>query len=204
MIAAIYARVSSKDGRQFTENQLPDLRAFVERLGYTLYKEYVEQETGTGAVARAQFDQMFLDAHQRRFQVVVFWALDRFSREGPRETLNHLHRLREHGVEYISFTEQYLNSLGPWQQAIEGFLASIAKQESVRRGQRVRAGHERVKLTGTKSGKAIGRPALPVATVTRIQDLRAAGMSFRKIATELGVPVATVHLHCSDKKASSN
>ena len=130
-------------------------------------------------------------------EAVVDGRADRDLRAG--EQL--LHRLREHGVEYISFTEQYLNSLGPWQQAIEGFLASIAKQESVRRGQRVRAGHERVRLTGTKSGKAIGRPALPAATVTRIKNLRAAGMSFRKIAAELQVPVATVHLHCSDKKA---
>ena len=39
MTAAIYARVSTKDKGQTNENQLRELRAFAERLGFTLYKE---------------------------------------------------------------------------------------------------------------------------------------------------------------------
>jgi DNA invertase Pin-like site-specific DNA recombinase len=40
MRVAIYARVSTKDKGQSTDNQLPDLRRYAEVLGYTLYKEY--------------------------------------------------------------------------------------------------------------------------------------------------------------------
>ena len=36
---------------------------------------------------------MFKDASQRKFDLVLFWSLDRFSREGVLETLNHLQRL---------------------------------------------------------------------------------------------------------------
>lgn len=43
---------------------------------------------------------------------MLFWSLDRFSREGVLETLNHLQRLAFYGVGYRSFTEQYLHSCG--------------------------------------------------------------------------------------------
>lgn len=38
---AIYARVSTSDGRQETDNQLRELRAYCERQGYEVYQEYV-------------------------------------------------------------------------------------------------------------------------------------------------------------------
>jgi DNA invertase Pin-like site-specific DNA recombinase len=41
---------------------------------------------------------MFEDASQRKFDLVLFWSLDRFCREGVRETLNHLERLTNYGV----------------------------------------------------------------------------------------------------------
>jgi DNA invertase Pin-like site-specific DNA recombinase len=46
MKVAIYARVSTKDKGQSVDNQLPDLRAYAVAHGYTLYKEYTEEESG--------------------------------------------------------------------------------------------------------------------------------------------------------------
>jgi len=46
---AIYARVSTKDKGQTDDNQLLELRAFAERLGYSVYKEYCDQESGGSA-----------------------------------------------------------------------------------------------------------------------------------------------------------
>ena len=97
MNAAIYARVSTKDKDQTNENQLRELRAFAERLGYSVYKEYCDQESG-GSAERPQFQQLFADAYQRRFDAVLFWSLDRFSREGVTETLNSL----SEGVFYLN------------------------------------------------------------------------------------------------------
>lgn len=45
-------------------------------------------------------------ASQRKFNGLLFWALDRLSREGVLETLQHLNRLTSYGVNYRSFTEQ--------------------------------------------------------------------------------------------------
>jgi DNA invertase Pin-like site-specific DNA recombinase len=189
MTAALYARVSTRDKGQTTENQLRELRAFAERLGYTIYQEYCDQESG-GSAERPAFQQLFVDAYQRRFDVVLFWSLDRFSREGVTETLNYLQRLTAVGVQFKSFTEQYLDSTGLFREAIIGFLAAIAKQERVRFSERIKAGQAR-------SSKAPGRPALADEVVAELRRLRGEGLSFKKIQVATGVPVATMHKYLS-------
>ena len=53
MTAAIYARVPTRDKGQTNDNQLLELRAFAERLGYPIYREYRDQESG-GTAERPQ------------------------------------------------------------------------------------------------------------------------------------------------------
>lgn len=186
MRAAIYARVSTRDKGQDNENQLLELRAFAERKGYTLYKEYLDEESG-GKASRKHFDQLFLDAHQRRFDVVLFWALDRFSREGALETLNHLQKLSNAGVQFVSFTEQYLDSTGIFKDAIISILATIAKQERVRLGERTKAGL----VKAVAKGKVLGRPTADHQR-EHVLRLKATGISNRAIATALGISPTTV------------
>lgn len=183
--AAIYARVSTRDKGQTNDNQLLELHAFAERLGYIIYKEYCDQESG-GTADRPQFQQLFADAYQRRFDVVLFWSLDRFSREGVGETLNYLQRLNVAGVQFKSFTEQYLDSTGVFKDAIIAILAAIAKQERVRFSERIKAGQAR-------STKKPGRPTLDESKVKEVRRLRGQGLSFKKIQVATGVPIATMH-----------
>ena len=118
----LYARVSTRESadRQHVENQLRELRDFCGKQGWEVVGEYIDHESGTKA-DREQFKLLFTHAHQRQFDAVVFWALDRFSREGVRETLNHLNRLESAGVSFFSFTEPHVNSLGAWRDAVLGF-----------------------------------------------------------------------------------
>ena len=97
MKIAIYARVSKKNSRQDTQNQLAQLRQFAQVQGWTIVHEYIDRATGKHS-AREQFQKLFADASQRKFDLVLFWSLDRFSREGVLETLNHLQRLLAYGV----------------------------------------------------------------------------------------------------------
>src|SRR5450755_3814055 len=94
---ALYARVSTKDGRQDTENQLIALRDYCAKHGWTIAGEYVDHETG-GTSKRPHFQRMFTDARSRKFDLVLFWSLDRLSREGVFATLNHLEKLTSYGV----------------------------------------------------------------------------------------------------------
>lgn len=101
---AIYLRVSKDDGSQETDNQLLQLREFCESWeGHDLVAEYVDRESGIrGRRERKDFDLMFADAARRRFDVLLFWALDRFSREGIRKTIAYLQRLDACGVSFKS------------------------------------------------------------------------------------------------------
>jgi DNA invertase Pin-like site-specific DNA recombinase len=66
---------------------------------------------------------MFKAAHQRKFDVLVFWALDRLTREGTRATLNYLQRLESKGVDYVSYQGQWLDSTGPFKDVISAILS---------------------------------------------------------------------------------
>jgi DNA invertase Pin-like site-specific DNA recombinase len=142
MWTAIYVRVSTADKGQEVENQLAELRRFAATQGWTVSDEYIDNETGKHA-DRPRFRALLNDASQRRFDVVLFWALDRFTREGALETLQHLNALSSYGVGFRSFTEPYLDSCGIFRDAVIAILGTIAKQERLRISQRVRAGLER-------------------------------------------------------------
>jgi DNA invertase Pin-like site-specific DNA recombinase len=58
--------------------------------------------------------------------------LDRFSREGALATLRYLKEFKDHGVHYKSFTEPYLDSLGPFGDVIVSMLATIAAQDLIK------------------------------------------------------------------------
>src|SRR5258706_15390851 len=105
MKIALYARVSTKDKGQETENQLVQRREFASKRGWQIIREYIDRETG-GTGDRVAFQEMFANASRRKFDLVLFWSLDRLSREGVLETLQHLNRLTLCGVGYKSFTEQ--------------------------------------------------------------------------------------------------
>ena len=187
MKVAIYARVSTRDKGQSTDNQLPDLRHYAEVHGWTIYKEYAEEESG-GTANRTQFQKLFADAHQRKFDLVLFWSLDRFSREGVLPTLQHLNQLESWGVGFKSYTEQYLDSTGIFKDAVISILAVVAKQERVRLSERTKAGLVRTKAKGT----VLGRKAVALEIIEQIEQLSRAGKSERAIAEQLGVSKGVV------------
>ena len=190
MRAAIYARVSTRDGRQDTENQLRQVRDFAATQGWTVVQEYVDRASGKGG-DREQFQKMFAAASRREFDCLLFWSLDRLSREGTVETLNHLQRLTGCGVNYRSFTEQYLDSTGMFKEAVIGILAAVAKQERVRLSERTIAGLQRAKAQGRVGGRPKAEDAEP-KLAARVGRLRSEGRSIRAIAGEVGKSPNTI------------
>lgn len=191
MKVALYGRVSTRDKGQDTENQLRQLREYSKRMEYLITSEFVDNVSGSGKVARPKFEEMMTAAYQKQFDLVLFWSLDRFSREGVQITFNHLQRLNDYKVKWKSYTEPFLDSSGPMGEAIIAIFACIAKQERVRLSERVKAGLEKVRLQGSKSGLAIGGQK-KIFRRDQAEEMRLQGMSIRQIGKALNVAPATV------------
>src|ERR1035438_4760942 len=188
MRVALYARVSTKDKGQDTENQLLQLRQFCQQQGWTVVGEYTDEKTGRNS-DREAFQRLFQHAYEKRYDLCLFWALDRFSREGATDTLQHLRKLSNYGVQWKSFTEQYIDSAGMFGEVIISLLAVLAKQESVRRSERASAAYARLKSQGRTDH--LGRKRL-VVDRENIRALADAGMSTRSIAAKLKVSHTSV------------
>jgi DNA invertase Pin-like site-specific DNA recombinase len=190
MRVAIYARVSTDDRGQDPENQLRELRAWCASTGHELVHEYVEHESGRkGADRRRAFAQLFEDASRRKFDLVLFWALDRFSREGMAPTIIHLQRLSAYGVAFHSYTEAHLatdNELV--RNILLALLASLAKVEAQKISARTRAGMARAKAAGA----LIGRPRLQAALREEIAQRLAAGATAYRVARDLRLDAKTI------------
>ena len=100
--AAYYLRISTE--AQELDNQRGEIMPFIERRGWKLVYPFEDVMSGRKTEKdRPGFAAMLKGAHQRKFDIVVFWALDRLTREGTRATLNYLQRLESKGVDYVSY-----------------------------------------------------------------------------------------------------
>ena len=75
-----------------------------------------------GDAARPQLQALLRAAHEKRFDVALFWSLDRMTRAGVKDAIDTLYALDSAGVAFHSFREPYVNSLGPWRDAVIGLL----------------------------------------------------------------------------------
>ena len=179
-------QITEEHRAQDVENQLDQLREFCQRRGFTIYHEYVDHESG-GKSTRKAFNKLFEDAYQRRFQVVIYWALDRFSREGSAPVFKYIDLLESYGIQHISYQEPYFDTLGPFKDVVISIKATIAKIERDRISARVKAGIARAQRKGVKFGKDPVPFDLDLA-----RKLKGEGKPLRAIAHACGVSTMTI------------
>ncbi len=73
--AALYARVSTANSGQDPEVQLLELREYCQRRGWTVTGEYIDVGISGAKERRPELDRLLADAHRRRFDAVVVWAV---------------------------------------------------------------------------------------------------------------------------------
>lgn len=186
MRVAIYARVSTK--KQDELNQLLQMREFINRqLGWNLEIEYQEKITGSGRRERKQFDAMMLAASQKKFDLILFWALDRFSREGILRTITYLEQLKTWGIGWRSYTQPFLDTGNDMVNGIVlSVLAAVAQQERATISERTKAGLARA----VKAGSVLGRKPVQVDVAKARKLLKEGGL--RPTAKKLGISVNTL------------
>jgi len=198
MKCLIYTRVSTDD--QTPENQINQLEEYARKRDWQIFAVKTDIcSGGKSADERNGLKEVFELAHKNKFDVLLFWSLDRFSREGSRKTLEYLTRLDTYGVKWHSFTEEYISSLGIFADAIIALMACLAKQERIRISERTKAGLARVRSKGAK----LGRPKVSGELVVRAKELEARGMSYAAIGRELNLSKARAYQLCHERKENA-
>jgi DNA invertase Pin-like site-specific DNA recombinase len=157
---ALYARVSldeDSDTKQFQdpENQLVPLREFTKAMGWEVIHEYIDRKSGADP-NREQFRLMLQDAMLRRFQGIVVWKLDRFSREGIISTMSYIKQLKERGIWLRSLTESWLDTSNEGiTDIVLAIMSWAAAEERKKISERTKAGIARRRAIGQWKG---GRP----------------------------------------------
>ena len=191
MKAALYLRVSTND--QTTENQERELRAAADRMGHEIVEVYCDHAIsgGKGRDKRPAFDRLHKDAARRKFDLIMAWSVDRLGRS-LRDLVAFLDHLRATRVE-LFLHQQALDTTTPSGRAMFGMLSVFSEFERAIIRERIAAGMARAKANGTKSGKAIGRPAIPPHVRSAIRSAyKSGGVGMRGIAEQFHVGPETV------------
>jgi DNA invertase Pin-like site-specific DNA recombinase len=186
--AAIYARVSTRNGHQDPETQLLALRQVAERAGWQIVEEYVDRGI-SGAKGRDQrpaFDRLLRDATRRKFDVIMAWSVDRLGRS-LQDLVGFLGEVHAQGVD-LYLDRQGVDTTTPGGKALFQLMGVFAEFERSMIRERVCAGLDKARA----KGKRLGRPQVPPSVEHSILAARAAGKGQLAIARDLGVGVSTV------------
>ena len=187
---AIYARVSTDS--QTTDNQMIELKTVAEKMGWIVVEEFIDQAI-SGAKGRDQrpaFDKLLKDATRRKFDVVAAWSVCRLGRS-LQDLVSFLSEIHASGVN-LYLHQQGINTATPAGKALFQMCGVFAEFERSMIVERVKSGIARSKVSGTRTGKAHGRPRAISNPEPQVLALRAEGKGMIKIAKELGIGVSTV------------
>ena len=190
---AIYMLVSTQD--QSVESQRHELKRFVEaRDDLELVGEYEDVISGV-TEKRAQLDELMLAARQRKIDAVVFFDFTRLTRKGIQHALELLRQWREANVRPICYSFPMLDFSDDsgTGEVIAALLAWLGQQERQMLQRRIKAGMEKAKAFGTKSGTPIGRPRITAEQQSSIRSMRRKGDSYGQIANELSLSKSVVY-----------
>jgi DNA invertase Pin-like site-specific DNA recombinase len=184
--AALYLRVST-DG-QTTDNQRRVLTEVAERRGWMIAETYEDAgiSGAKGRDKRPGFDAMLKGATRRKFDVLMFWSIDRLGRSTAAVSTA-LAEVEAAGVA-IYADKEAVDATTPHGKAMLQMAAVFAELERGMIRERVIAGLDRVRA----AGKQLGRPKVSDDKDTAIRTMLAAGTGILKTAKECGVGTATV------------
>lgn len=183
---AIYARVSTNEGRQHLANQLRQLRSYATAQGWKVVEEFTDEETGAKET-RPGLERMLTAASRKEFDIVLIFDLSRLTRRGPASAFKILERLKTSGVDLWSFREEYFRTAGVAGPILFAIAAFLAEQERAAISHRVKAGMDRARA----AGQTFGPPEVEV-DVPALLKAKAEGLSVRKLAARFQISKSTV------------
>jgi DNA invertase Pin-like site-specific DNA recombinase len=130
--------------------------------------------------------------HRRHFDILLVWALDRLSREGVVPTILRLQRVAAAGVAFHLYTEPLLSTDNEMvRDIVLAVMASLAKMERQKIGERTRAGLDRARA----KGKRLGRAPFSSASRKKLRMVLDTDMSWHAVSVTTHIPYSTVRKH---------
>jgi DNA invertase Pin-like site-specific DNA recombinase len=167
--------------------QLHELRQYVAKRGFQVFAEYVDTGFSGAASSRPRLDQLLRDARLRKFEAVLVWKLDRWGRSVA-HCVRSIQELVSLGIRFLSPTESIdTGADSPMSKFLLHLFAAFAEMERGIIRERVQAGVRAAKAKGTR----LGRPQRVFRRDEALR-LRGQGMSWRKVAEALNLPMSTV------------
>lgn len=182
-VTAIYVRTSTDRQDGFAQGHALD-KAAPEAVWFIDVGE-------SGAKARRpMLDELRAAIRRQEVDEVVCTALDRLGRSMIDVVLL-VDELATAGVRVRTLREGVIDPASPVGRFTLQIFSALAEMERGFIRERIRGGVKRAQEEGTRSGRAIGRPARAV-DVPEVVRRRAAGESWRTIAQALRCPSATI------------
>lgn len=176
---ALYLRISTVD--QKPDLQFDGLRAYAQRAGLEIVREYFDSAVSGRRQGRPQLDALMKDARNRAFQCVLVWKFDRFARS-TKHLLTALEEFNYLGIRFVSVQDQ-IDTTSPMGKAMFTLIGAMAELESSLISERVSAGMQAARARG----RLLGRPRTPMAVVAEVEALaRTTDLSVREIQRRLG------------------
>ena len=198
---ALYLRASTED--QDLAGQEHELRGYSTSKDWRVTAVFAEKASASGKVERAAWLELLKEAGSpttRRFDRVLVWALDRWSREPSFvRAIGSIEQLEALGIRWHSLKEPQLDSgedASPSlaRDLLRGILPTIAAFEARRRSERTRVAMQEIKSgrRRTRSGRPPGRqPRVTESKRASILRFRDQGLTWPQVAARVGLPAGT-------------
>jgi DNA invertase Pin-like site-specific DNA recombinase len=183
---ARYLRVSRHD--QDTAMQADETAAFAKARGWKLVETYRDHGISGAKETRPALDKLLADARKRKFDALIVYKADRLFRSLRHMVLT-LDEFTALGIAFVSTTEPFDTST-PSGKLLLHIVSAMAEFERSLLIERVKSGVGAARRRGAR----LGRPKARL-DMDRLRDLRAQGLSVRKIAETLNVGSSTVQRH---------
>ena len=188
--AAIYARVSTAHNGQDPTMQTRELEEYCERRDWEVAGCYVDTGVSGAKDSRPELNRLMFDAHQRRFDAILVWKLDRFGRS-LRHLVNALAEFESLGISFVSLRDNHDLST-PSGRLMFQIIGAMAEFERSLIVERVKAGMRNARA----KGKRIGRPPRTYLSPEVRQSIGEAYRneegSLRQLAARFGTSVGMV------------
>jgi DNA invertase Pin-like site-specific DNA recombinase len=186
------SRKPSKMLRAALYAQMRAMRDYATNRGWTVAMQV--KEVGSGAAQREQRQQLIDAARRREIDVVLVWRLDRWGRS-LLDLVTTLQELTDLNIGFVSLSEA-LDLTTSTGRAMAGMLSVFAAFEHDILRERVRAGLDHARQSGTR----LGRPATAAIKAAEVRKLFRQGISKSEISRRLDIGRTSVRRILAHKK----